>query len=330
MKKISFKNHIYTDLAIESKEVVEEDFPKGKIDGVKVEEDIYDDENIKVTKVEIINKDGEELLGKPVGKYITIEANSVTTGTAFDHNNISEVLVTYIKELGKISSVKKILIVGLGNDNVSADSLGPKVANKILVTRHIVDGIPDDLSSKIRVVSSIVPGVMGQTGIETVETVKGIVKKIKPDLVIAIDALAARKANRINTTIQLSDTGITPGSGVNNKRKGLNYDTLGVPVIAVGVPTVISATTMVNDTIDTILERLSLKDDVLSNMSYEDKFDLISDVLDPYVGSLYVTPKEVDYTIRRLTNIISNSINLALHDGLNLEEINGIMDGHAI
>ncbi len=323
--KISYKNNIYTDIAIESKEVVEENYPNDEIDGVIVEEDIYEKEGIKATRVKIINEEGEKLLGKSMGNYITIEADSITNGSIIEHNAISKILIKYINELGKIDLVKKILVVGLGNDRVSADSLGPKVVSRILVTRHIIDNVSPDLAKKLKIVSGISPGVMGQTGIETVETIKGVVKRIKPDLIIAIDALAARKTSRINTTIQLSDTGIVPGSGVNNRRKGLNFDTLGVPVVAIGVPTVISATSMVNDTIDLLLDKLELKDDVLANMTEKEKQGLIGEVMTPYVENLYVTPKEVDSSIRRLTTIISNSINLSLHNGLDLEEINSIM-----
>ena len=189
--------------------------------------------------------------------------------------------------------------------------------------------MPDDINNSVASVAALAPGVMGMTGIETVEVVKGVTDRVKPDLVIAIDALAARKVSRVNSTIQLSNTGVAPGAGVGNKRKTLNEDSLGVPVIAIGVPTVVDAATMANDTIEKVIDAL-LKEskkgssfyNMLKDTAEEEKYNLIKDVLDPYTENMFVTPKEVDAVVENIVNIIANSINIALHPGININDIN--------
>jgi len=221
------------------------------------------------------------------------------------------------------------LIVGLGNWNVTPDALGPKVVDRVLVTRQFFVAYKKDRDETVANVSAISPGVMGLTGIETGEIVKGIVEKTNPDLVIAIDSLASRKMNRVSTTIQISDTGINPGSGVGNKRIGLNEEYLGIPVIAIGVPTVVDAATMVNDTIDLIIDSMKEQAQVgtefysmLERVSNEEKYQLIKEVLEPYMPNVLVTPKEIDQLIDDLSIIIANGLNIALHPGIELKDVN--------
>jgi len=222
-----------------------------------------------------------------------------------------------------------LLVIGLGNWNVTPDALGPKVVSRLMVTRHLLEYVPDQVDEGVRPVCAVSPGVLGITGIETGEIVRGIVDRVKPDVVIAIDALASRKMERVNTTIQIADTGISPGSGVGNKRMELSRETLGVPVIAIGVPTVVDAATMANDTIDLVIDNLirEAKEDshfynMLKNIDRNEKYQLIQEVLQPYVGNLVVTPKEIDDVVDRIAKVIANGLNIALHQGITLNDVN--------
>ncbi len=331
---------VRTDLAIEATELIisaneakesEEkngNTEKDELDGIEIKEEIING-NIKLTKVKITNKNGEESTGKPKGNYITIESQAMKENDADTHEEIIKVLSENIADLTKLDKKALILIVGLGNRNITPDALGPLVISKILVTRHITESLPEQIDHDVRAVSAISPGVMGITGIETGEIIKGICESIKPDLIIAVDALAARKTERINATIQMSDTGISPGSGVGNKRMALNQKTLGIPVIAIGVPTVVDAATLINDTMDKVLNEMSEKAKkggefykMLQTLDKEEKYNLIYEILTPCDGNMFVTPKEVDAVVKRLANIISNGINIALHPAINKEDIN--------
>ncbi|WP_058486900.1 GPR endopeptidase [Defluviitalea phaphyphila] len=328
MSKEKFNFNIRTDLAIETREMVrkEQDI---EVPGVKVTVEEQKEKKITVTWVEIINKEGEKQMGKPIGNYVTVESPLMKENDVEAHEEIIKILA---KQLVKIKNLKEhevILIVGLGNWNITPDALGPKVISKVFVTRHLLENVPKQIDASVRPVSAISPGVMGITGIETSEIIQGIVKKIKPDLVIAIDALASRKTSRVNTTIQIADTGVHPGSGVGNKRKGLNKETLGVPVIAIGVPTVVDAATLVNDTMNHLIEAMLQEAtpstnfyEMLNKLNEEEKYVLIKEVLNPYVGNLFVTPKEIDEVIDRLAYIIANALNIALHPGIDLKDIN--------
>ena len=236
------RHSVYTDLALESAECIKpaDCGDTGEIDGIKM--DIYSHSlkngDLKITWIEIINEAGAASLNRPIGNYVTLESEALKQNDAEAHEEIIKVLADL---LGKLKSGKKsgkVLIAGLGNSNVTPDALGPRVVSKTLITRHLEGKIPEDLEHSVVSVSAISPGVMGTTGIETCEIVKGIVERIKPDIVVVIDALAARRASRVNATIQISDTGLSPGSGMGNVRKALNSGSLGVPVLAIGVPTV--------------------------------------------------------------------------------------------
>ena len=331
---------IYTDLALEMAEQLQggQDSDSSGIDGVEI--DVEDDAalNIMVTTVRITNETGAAAMGKPVGNYVTIESPEIQVNNVTAHEEIITVLTRKLAELTKDAkeTAGATLVIGLGNHNVTPDALGPKVVSKVLVTRHIMDNLPRELAGGLRPLCALAPGVMGTTGIETAEVVRGLTEHVKPALIIAIDALAARKINRINQTIQLSDTGISPGAGIGNMRMALNQETLGVPVIAVGVPTVVDAATFVNDTMDLFLSEMSenapesLKDGadffrMLQKLEDGDKYAIIRNTLGPLVGNMFVTPKEIGEVVAWLSNIIANSINMATHEGIGRDDINRFM-----
>lgn len=317
----------YTDLAIEIAENITT--KATEIDGVEIAKESCDISDTVVTMVKVTNSKGAEVMGKPIGNYVTLESNLIKENDKEIHEEIIKILSKYIKFLCPFNENSTILVVGLGNSHITPDSLGPKVIDRILVTRHIRDTVPEDIAGSVSSVAAIAPGVMGITGIETVEIVKGITERIKPDIVIAIDALAARKVSRVNSTIQLSDTGVAPGAGVGNKRKTLDEESLGVPVIAIGVPTVVDAATLANDTLERMIEAMMAEADersefygMLEKMAEDEKYQLICEVLNPYAENMFVTPKEVDAVIENLVNIIANGINIALHPGIDNGDIN--------
>ncbi|MDR0272754.1 MAG: GPR endopeptidase [Clostridiales bacterium] len=312
-----------TDLALESRENLNEE----EISGVEITVEEDDELGITVTWVSIENKNGAASLGKPIGNYVTLESDAMKDNDAQAHEEIAKILARKLGQLHKLESDAVILVVGLGNRQVTPDALGPNVCEKILVTRHLGEDVPEELYGKLRAVSAISPGVMGITGIETAEIIKGVAEKINPDLIIAIDALAARKTSRINSTIQISDAGVNPGAGLGNRRTPINRENMGVPVIAVGIPTVVDAATLVNDTMDKMLSSMSqsLTEDnpfykMLNSMQDEDRYGLITEILSS--GNMFVTPKDVDAVMHRLANIIANTLNIALHPGITTEDVN--------
>ncbi|MDR1559039.1 MAG: GPR endopeptidase [Clostridiales bacterium] len=327
--KIPYQFSVRTDLAVEARELLDESETSEEPEGIEVSmEELYE-RRVKVTWVEVYNEAGANAMGKPVGNYITIESDAMKENDTEAHEEIMKILAKRLEKLRKLKKNAVVLVVGLGNWNVTPDALGPKVAAKILVTRHLSGNLPKELEGRVRPVSALSPGVMGLTGIETGEIIKGVAEKIKPDLIIAIDALAARRTNRVNSTIQISDTGINPGAGVGNKRMSLSEQALGVPVIAIGVPTVVDAATLVNDTMDRMLAAMAEQApqgseffNMLGSLANEEKYHLIAEILNPYAGNMFVTPKEVDAVIERLANIIANGINIALHPGIKMEDIN--------
>lgn len=276
---------IRTDLALESKERLEAD--KDEMRGVIFEEEFDEKRNVTITKVRIETENGAKSIGKPIGTYLTLEAPDMVMPDEGSHREISEVLSWQLR--GLISeNTESVLVVGLGNREVTPDALGPEVIGNLYITRHILKeygqyAFPE---KKVAAISGIVPGVMAQTGMETLEIIKGIIHETKPQLVIAIDALAARSVKRLGRTIQLADTGINPGSGVGNHRKGLNKETLGVPVIAIGVPTVVDAATIV--------------------------YDVCQDAakIPNGVTGMFVTPKNIDEMVKNLSYTISEALNM--------------------
>ena len=316
------KYRIRTDLALEEKERFESD--NVEVQGVVLEEEYDEEREIKVTKVIIETENGAKTMGKPVGTYITLEAPNLIVPDEDYHREISEELAKIVQ--GLIKEKKKeydVLVIGLGNREVTPDALGPYVADNLVVTRHIIKeyGKYAMGEKNINMVSAIVPGVMGQTGMETVEIVNGIVKETKPDFLIAIDALAARSTKRLNRTIQIADTGIHPGSGVGNHRRGITEETLGVPVIAIGVPTVVDAATIVNDTMENFLAALESSEMlkgvglVLQGYNAAEKYELIRELISPHLNGMFVTPKDIDDTIKRISYTISEALNVLFSNG---------------
>lgn len=321
---------IRTDLAIEAREICQKN-TNGEVPGVEVEE--YNDGDIKVSNVRIINDVGEKMMGKPIGTYITIELPEFAHYDSQAMEDVSKVLSNELKQIIKLDKSMTAMVVGLGNWNVTPDALGPKVVSKLMVTRHLKQLVPDSIDEEIRPVCTMAPGVLGITGIETGEIIKGVIDKIKPNLIICVDALASRKMERVNNTIQIGNTGISPGSGVGNKRMELSERTLGIPVIAIGVPTVVDAATLANDTIDLAIDEMIKQSqtgsefyNMLKSIDKREKQKMIEEILPPKVGNLMVTPKEVDMIIDSLSKVISSGINMALQPALNLEEINNYLN----
>ena len=255
------RSSVRTDLALEDKERFESE--NVEVPGVILEEDYDEEREIRMSRVVIETEKGAKTMGKPVGTYITLEAPNLAVPDEDYHREISEELADYIWELIVRHDLQEkedlsILVVGLGNRQVTPDALGPYVVDNLCVTRHIVKeyGKYAMGMEHANLVSAIVPGVMGQTGMETVEILRGVVAETKPHLMIAIDALAARNSRRLNRTIQIADTGINPGSGVGNHRNGITEETTGIPVFAIGVPTVVDAATIVSDTMESLIQAL--------------------------------------------------------------------------
>lgn len=291
-----------TDLAIERREYKE----KEKLDGVL--STFKTDNGVKVTTIEIINEKGEKLLSKPKGKYITVETDSFEYGSDYFFSAVEAVSNQLRRLLPEKGSV---LVAGLGNEDITPDSLGPKTLSLLLATRHIDSELAESLGlGKLRNVAGIIPGVLGKTGIETVEIISGVVKKIKPACVLVVDALASRSTARLGTTVQMCDSGVEPGSGVGNKRKGIKKETLGVPVIAVGVPTVVDAVTMALDVIES--SDIDVGEKEFMKKLREQK-------------GMMVTPKEVDNLIDKAAHLIALSINRALQPNLAIKDIMAIV-----
>lgn len=316
------KYNIRTDLALEEKERFESD--QVEVQGVVLEEEYDKEREIRVTTVRIETENGAKTMGKPVGTYLTIEAPNLSSPDEGIHREVSEELAKYLIEVMKkiipeSEHDKEVLVIGLGNRQATPDALGPYVADNLNVTRHIVKeyGKYAALEEMNCVVSAIVPGVMAQTGMETAEIIKGVVRETKTDLLIVIDALAARNSRRLNRTIQIADTGINPGSGVGNYRNAITKETIGVPVIAIGVPTVVDAVTIVSDTMENLLSALETSESlkgvglVLGGYSEAEKYELIKELIAPNLNSMFMTPKDIDETVKRLSYTISEGLNLA-------------------
>lgn len=322
------KFSIRTDLAVEANEWVSSQ-RGGSIPGIHTE--VVEDEGITITKIDVQTEEGSLSIGKQIGHYITMEA----LGLRQKDSNLQDRLATrlakefnqFLKHLN-IPAKAKVLIIGLGNLHVTPDSLGPLVVENVLVTRHYFELMPEQVSQGYREVSAIAPGVLGTTGIESSEIVQAIVERSKPDLVIAIDALASRSLQRVNTTIQIADTGIHPGSGIGNKRRGLTQEILGVPVIAIGVPTVVYASTIVNSSIDLMVAHFEKEtkqsNQILGMLNHLDEHErllLVKEVLTPLGQDLLVTPKEIDQFIEDVANVIASGLNASLHEAVDSDNV---------
>lgn len=328
MKKNFFPR---TDLAIEISDVLRLDQAEDyQIPGVEITEKKLEEDQIQMTRVRVVDEEGERQMGKTIGDYITIECQGIKRNEPSLHEKVIDCVSQAIASLlPKVSDRPlNVLVIGLGNRFATPDTLGPKVANQVFVTRHVAIKAPELIEDDVAHLSSFAPSVMGLTGIETAEIIRGVAENVKPDCIIAIDALAARHVSRINSTIQISDTGISPGAGVGNKRKELNEKTIGCKVIAIGVPTVVDTATLVSDTLSEIVQMMvkeaehSPVFDLLKNVNDEDHYALVQSALGDEIKELFVTPKEIDEIIEYLASIISNGINIAVHPCMTLEDIN--------
>lgn len=306
-----------TDLALERRDIYKESNNiKGEIDGIISEEEEVS-KTIKVTRVNVINENGAKSIQKPIGTYTTIDVEKMRNITEEEISKISNTMSEELKKLinKHVGKTDEILIVGLGNEYSTPDSLGPKVVREVDVTRHIFKYLPQFVEDGDREVSAIAPGVLGVTGIETQEILKGIVDNVKPKLIIAIDSLASKSIDRISSSVQLSDTGIIPGAGVGNKRRELSKETLGVPVIGVGIPTVVELATLVSDGIDIFIKTLQEKaesNDYLNKLKENDKYEEVKEALNVGEYNMIVTPKEIDDLIENMKNIVARGINYAI------------------
>ena len=293
--------NLRTDLAIES-------VYTHKGNGI-IEKHNEISEGIKVTEIEITTEEASKEVGKPIGKYITIENEKPLSDTE-ETQKLSEILSSELKKLIP-KNAQKFLICGLGNRNITPDALGPLVTDKLMITTHIIDYLNSESTQDFSSVSAISPGVMGITGIETADIIKGVTDKFKPDAVIAVDALCAINTKRMFSTVQLTDSGINPGAGIGNRRSGLNRKTLGVPVIAIGVPTVVDADSIIHDALYSFFEK---------NSSIDDSSSIINAILSEN-KSLIVSPKDIDKLIEKNSKIIANGINLSLHKNIDFDFI---------
>ena len=296
------KTMMYTDLAVEIQE--ECSGRQGEIPGVVLEQYKEDGKGIRVTKIQIQTADGAKRMGRPIGNYMTLESADKEHSDEHSDKNLSgtklpdtNLLASYINGLLP-SSAHSFLIVGLGNANMTADALGPLTIETMAQ------------SGMASYTSMIVPGVFAQTGMESCEIIQGIVQQTSPDCIITIDALAARSAFRLGTTVQLTDTGIRPGSGVGNARKGITKENMKIPVIAIGIPTVVSAAAIVSDAMDS-LKQIGYNETILGSIAMLDKeeyYQLISEVFAPELGSLFVMPKNLDEELDTMSSLLAASL----------------------
>ncbi|NLC10994.1 MAG: GPR endopeptidase [Firmicutes bacterium] len=311
--------HVRTDLALEATEVINETIP-----GVQLQEEQKGD--IKISRVKISTPLAAQRLGKAMGNYVTLEVPGLRQKNTPLQEEVSQALAQEIQAMINFQDNQTALVLGLGNREVTPDALGPLVAEGLFVTRHVLQYKPEILGDGFRPVCALAPGVLGVTGIETGEILQGVVEKVRPDFIIAVDALAAQRLDRLHTTIQLSDTGISPGSGVGNRRMGINKETIGVPVFALGVPTVVDAVTITGDSIDLLLDSFKQQyarspfSDMFQGMDMVTKRRFISNALHPYYGNLMVTPKEIDTYINDVSRLIAGALNAALHPKINPED----------
>ena len=306
-----------TDMADERNDIYKKQNKiTNEIEGINVENESK--EEVEISRVKIINEEGEKALAKPIGNYITLDIKNMKVIDRDKIENVSKILSDELRKViaQHVTNAEDILVVGLGNIYVTPDALGPKVVPEIDVTRHILQYMPNAIPEGTRPVSAISPGVLGTTGIETMEILKGIVDNTKPKMLIVIDALASRSIERISSSIQIADTGIVPGAGVGNTRKEISQKTLGIPVIALGIPTVVESAVLVNDCLDLFITKLqeeAKSNDYLNKLKEQDNYEEIKEALIPNNYNMIVTPKEIDELIENMKDIVARGINFAVN-----------------
>jgi len=317
-----FAGDAHVDLALEAHELAVRKL--SEIPGLVTEEE--QEEQIKTTRITVETEAAAHAIGKLKGRYTTIEVPDLRHKDPDLQERVAKRFAAELEKFVQLPPDAVILVVGLGNWNVTPDALGPLVVESLFVTRHLFSLMPEVVGDGFRSLCAVAPGVLGLTGIETSELVRGVVENVHPDLVIAVDALAARSIDRVNTTIQIADSGIQPGAGVGNHRKALNKETLGVDVLAVGIPTVLDAATIASDAMDLLLGHLERSvpgngaGKILNQFSHDEKRKLIVEVLHPLGHNLMVTPKEIDEFVDDVAHIVAMGLNIALHPAMDLED----------
>ncbi|MDR3270108.1 MAG: GPR endopeptidase [Peptococcaceae bacterium] len=309
--------NVNLDMAIEAHELLRGE-ANAEVSGVVMtqEKSAY----ALVTTIVIETEEGARQMGRPIGQYVTMEAPVLLSNDYSAHHELTEILGQQLIRMMSLDESASVLLVGLGNWNATPDALGPQVITKSLITRHLYQFTPETLKGKLREVSAITPGVLGLTGIETAEIIRGIVEHVHPDLVIAIDALAAGSLERIGASIQLADTGISPGSGVGNCRMGLTEETIGCKVLAIGLPTVVNAAVIAHHTLECLLDQLKTSPAlyrIYQELNPQMTQQILSEVLAPFHGNLMVTPKEIDTLIESSARIITGALSMSLHPEIN-------------
>jgi len=298
-----------TDLALERALLTRQS--QGQVPGLESREEVLD--GMKITRVQVMTPEAASKIGKPPGRYFTLEYPELRYRNRVTLKKVAQVIADELTGMASLPRQGDVLVVGLGNWQATPDALGPKVVSQLMVTRHIREYIPQELGGRLYPVAAISPGVLGITGMETIDIVKGLVSEIRPELVITVDALAARSPGRLLTTIQIADTGIQPGSGVGNKRPGINQETLGIPVVAIGVPTVVSGAAIAMDVLDAYFSRF--------NPHARATLGSVQDFLSPDLQELMVTNKDIDVEIHEMSKLLAGAINRATQPAITEEEM---------
>lgn len=307
--------NIYTDLALEARDLIRGTTGR-EIPGVIEEK--QDFACGTVTVIQILNDEAAKVMGKPQGTYITIEAPELKFKSPDVQREVAKVMAQHLRNLLNLPAEATVIVIGLGNWQATPDALGPTVVKYTLITRHLFQHMPESVANYTSV-CALAPGVLGITGIETAEIIQGVIEKVHPQAIIAIDSLAATNISRLGTTIQIGDTGIAPGSGVRNKRVEINYQTMGVPVIAIGVPTVVNASVIAQSALETYQTKFSQRFHPVYTQ------EVIMEILEPFQGNLVVTPREIDDLIENAGKTINRGITLALHHRVPQEELEALM-----
>lgn len=311
---------VHTDMALEARDIVRGQ-ARQEIPGVKVQERRLD--AICVTEVEILEEEAERLMGKPRGHYVTLDVPTFKDRDPDLRQRLIDAICEELAPMVPQSLEESVLVVGLGNWNATPDALGPRTVDRLLVTRHLGAVVPEDIRDRMRPVAAVAPGVLGTTGIETVDIIQGVVKQVKPAQILAIDALAARSLDRLVGSVQVADTGIHPGSGVGNRRRGLTESSLGVPVMAIGVCTVVQAGSIAQEAVHMLAEQLANEVkfyEILKQMEEPEQRGLIDEVLGKKLGDLMVTPKEIDLLIDDMADVLGEALNRVLQPRLDPSE----------
>lgn len=312
-----FEN-VRTDLAVEAHDLLRGQ-AGADIPGVRTETEVHGQTTI--SRVFIETEEGSRRMGRLPGRYITLDCPDLRERNRTLQTEVATLTANELRRLLQLGPQDQVLVVGLGNGQATPDALGPRMIDSLLVTRHLRPYVPEDLRGDLRGVAAIAPGVLGITGIETYEVVHGLVQHVRPDVVICVDALAARAVSRLCTSIQMADSGIAPGSGIGNRRQALNQETLGVPVFAIGVPTVVHALTVASDAIDALAAHGDLGIGHQWHGSPEQKRQLLFSHISADLGELIVTPKEIDRMVSDMAHLLAEALNQALHPDMTREEL---------